>query len=43
MKCTFCGKPIDEMDHSCKMCTICGWAFEAKADVKAKVETPEAK
>ncbi|MDP2912433.1 MAG: hypothetical protein Q8N91_00310 [Candidatus Omnitrophota bacterium] len=25
MKCQFCNKNIDEIDCSCKMCTICGW------------------
>ena len=29
MKCQFCGKNIDEIDCSCKMCTFCGWAFDA--------------
>ena len=31
MKCKFCGKHIDEVDCSCKMCTICGTSFDAKA------------
>gem|GEM_PF-1826846 len=30
MKCQFCGKNIDEIDCSCKMCTICGWSFDVK-------------
>jgi len=30
MKCKFCGKHIDEVDCSCKMCTICGWALETE-------------
>jgi len=38
MKCAFCGKPIDDMDCSCKMCTICGWSLDVKAEVKADVK-----
>jgi len=30
MKCTCCGKHIDEVDCSCKMCTICGWELPVK-------------
>lgn len=30
MKCKYCGKHIDEVDCSCKMCTICGWMLDAK-------------
>ena len=29
MKCQFCGKNIDDIDCSCKMCTICGWTLDA--------------
>ena len=38
MKCTCCGKHIDEVDRSCKMCTICGWTLPAKDITPNKVE-----
>lgn len=41
MKCQFCGKNIDEVDCSCKMCTICGWAIEAIVPESQKVTVEE--
>lgn len=35
MQCKFCGKHIDEIDCSCKMCTICGWSFDVKTMTSA--------
>lgn len=38
MKCTQCGKHIDEVDCSCKMCTICGWDLPIKEAAPEKKE-----
>jgi hypothetical protein len=38
MKCKFCGKHIDDVDCSCKMCTICGWNLPVKEAAPKKEE-----